>query len=104
MGELYNKAVKFENNAYVANQYDVCLYTNTTKSVKENTEIALTTDAEDEANTVVIKNGTPFDGLSGDMHKAQFEGQTITLTAKVTKEASQTALKAQRGVLPEEGQ
>ncbi|MEI3089518.1 MAG: hypothetical protein V8T01_06010 [Oscillospiraceae bacterium] len=55
MGELYNKAVKFENNAYVGNQYDVCLYTNTTKSVKENTEIALTTDAEDEADTVVIK-------------------------------------------------
>lgn len=94
MGELYNKAVKFENNAYVANQYDVCLYTNTTKSVKENTEIALTTDAEDEANTVVIKNGTPFDGLSGDMHKAQFEGQTITLTAKVTKEDTQTGVES----------
>lgn len=94
MGELYNKAVKFENNAYVANQYDVCLYTNTTKSVKENTEIALTTDAEDEANTVVIKNGTPFDGLSGDMHKAQFEGQTITLTAKVTKEGTQTGVES----------
>ena len=94
MGELYNKAVKFENNAYVANQYDVCLYTNTTKSVKENTEIALTTDAEDEANTVVIKNGTPFDGLSGDMHKAQFEGQTITLTAKVTKGGPQTGVES----------
>ena len=94
MGELYNKAVKFENNAYVANQYDVCLYTNTTKSVKENTKIALTTDAEDEANTVVIKNGTPFDGLSGDMHKAQFEGQTITLTAKVTKEDTQTGVES----------
>lgn len=94
MGELYNKAVKFENNAYVANQYDVCLYTNTTKSVKENTEIALTTDAEDEANTVVIKNGTPFDGLSGDMHKAQFEGQTITLVAKVTKEGTQTGVES----------
>lgn len=94
MGELYNKAVKFENNAYVANQYDVCLYTNTTESVKENTEIALTTDAEDEANTVVIKNGTPFDGLSGDMHKAQFEGQTITLTAKVTKEDTQTGVES----------
>ena len=94
MGELYNKAVKFENNAYVANQYDVCLYTNTTKSVKENTEIALTTDVEDEANTVVIKNGTPFDGLSGDMHKAQFEGQTITLTAKVTKEGTQTGVES----------
>lgn len=94
MGELYNKAVKFENNAYVANQYDVCLYTNTTESVKENTEIALTTDAEDEANTVVIKKGTPFDGLSGDMHKAQFEGQTITLTAKVTKEDTQTGVES----------
>ena len=94
MGELYNKAVKFENNAYVANQYDVCLYTNTTKSVKENTKIALTTDAEDEANTVVIKNGTPFDGLSGDMHKAQFEGQTITLVAKVTKEGTQTGVES----------
>ena len=94
MGELYNKAVKFENNAYVANQYDVCLYTNTTESVKENTEIALTTDAEDEANTVVIKNGTPFDGLSGDMHKAQFEGQTITLVAKVTKGGTQTGVES----------
>lgn len=92
MGELYNKAVKFENNAYVANQYDVCLYTNTTKSVKENTEIALTTDADNEDNTVVIKNGTPFDGLSGVTHKAQFEGQTITLVAKVTKTDETTAV------------
>ena len=92
MGELYNKAVKFENNAYIANQYDVCLYTNTTKSVKENTEIALTTDADNEDNTVVIKNGTPFDGLSGVTHKAQFEGQTITLVAKVTKTDETTAV------------
>ena len=94
MGELYNKAVKFENNAYVANQYDVCLYTNTTKSVKENTEIALTTDAEDEANTVVIKNGTPFETLGAGSHKAQFEGQAITLTAKVTKEGTQTGVES----------
>lgn len=94
MGELYNKAVKFENNAYVANQYDVCLYTNTTKSVKENTEIALTTDADNEDNTVVIKNGTPFDGLSGVTHKAQFEGQTITLVAKVTKKGTQTGVES----------
>lgn len=94
MGELYNKAVKFENNAYVANQYDVCLYTNTTKSVKENTEIALTTDAEDEANTVVIKNGTPFETLGAGSHKAQFEGQTITLVAKVTKEGTWTGVES----------
>lgn len=94
MGELYNKAVKFENNAYVANQYDVCLYTNTTKSVKENTEIALTTNAKDEANTVVIKNGTPFETLGAGSHKAQFEGQTITLTAKVTKEGTQTGVES----------
>lgn len=94
MGELYNKAVKFENNAYVANQYDVCLYTNTTESVKEKTEIALTTDADNEDNDVVIKDETPFDGLSGDMHKAQFEGQTITLTAKVTKEGTQTGVES----------
>lgn len=94
MGELYNKAAKFENNAYVPNQYDVCLYTNTTKSVKENTEIDLTTDAEDEANTVVIKDKTPFDGLSGVTHKAQFEGQTITLVATVTKEGTQTGVES----------
>lgn len=94
MGELYNKAVKFENNAYVANQYDVCLYTNTTESVKENTEIALTTDAEDEANTVVIKNGTPFAALGDGSHKAQFEGQTITLVAKVTKKGTQTGVES----------
>ena len=94
MGELYNKAVKFENNAYVANQYDVCLYTNTTKSVKEETKIALTTDAKDEANTVVIKNGTPFKTLGDGSHKAQYEGQTITLTAKVTKEGTQTGVES----------
>lgn len=94
MGELYNKAVKFENNAYVANQYDVCLYTNTTKSVKENTEIALTTDAKDEANTVVIKNETPFKTLGDGSHKAQYEGQTITLTAKVTKGGTQTGVES----------
>lgn len=94
MGELYNKAVKFENNAYVANQYDVCLYTNTTESVKENTEIALTTDAEDEANTVVIKNGTPFETLGAGSHKTQFEGQTITLVAKVTKGGTQTGVES----------
>ena len=94
MGELYNKAVKFENNAYVANQYDVCLYTNTTKSVKEETKIALTTDAKDEANTVVIKNGTPFKTLGDGSHKVQYEGQTITLTAKVTKEGTQTGVES----------
>ena len=94
MGELYNKAVKFENNAYVANQYDVCLYTNTTKSVKENTEIALTTDADNEDNDVVINDKTPFAALGDGSHKAQFEGQTITLTAKVTKKGTQTGVES----------
>lgn len=94
MGELYNKAVKFENNAYVANQYDVCLYTNTTKSVKENTEIALTTDADNEDNDVVINDKTPFETLGAGSHKAQFEGQTITLTARVTKGGTQTGVES----------
>ena len=58
----------------------------------EETKTTLTIDTDNELNSVVINDKTPFDGLSGVTHKAQFEGQTITLVAKVTKTDETTAV------------
>ena len=82
-GELYNTAAKFnESGAFVNNEYDDCLYTSTTKSDLQETAITLTVVAPSEASNVKINGSAPFTDI-GD-HKAQFEGQTVTLTAKVT--------------------
>ena len=56
------------------------------------TKTTLTIDTDDELNSIVIKNEKPFETLGAGSHKAQFEGQTITLTAKVTKTDETTAV------------
>mgnify|MGYP000818234910 FL=1 len=91
IGDLYTKAAKFDENGIVNNEYDKFLYTNTVGSVLQATATTLTiTDAETEANNVFINGSKPFATLPGfdsnGSHLAQFEGQTVTLTAKVTKD------------------
>lgn len=84
-GSLFVKAGKFnENDVLVNDQYDTCLYTKSTNTtVRQATATALTiTGAETEANNVKINGAMPF---TAD-HLAQFEGQAVTLTAKVTKD------------------
>lgn len=82
MGDLYNTAAKFNaDGKYLDNQYDSCLYTNTTKSNHQSTATALTIDAPEESKDIKINGAKPF---TAD-HLAQFEGQAVTLTAKVTK-------------------
>lgn len=86
-GSLFIKAGKFnENDVLVNNQYDTCLYTKSTDTtVRQATATALTiTGAETEANNVKINGTTPFTDIGE--HKAQFEGQAVTLTATVTKD------------------
>lgn len=86
-GSLFVKAGKFnENDVLVNDQYDTCLYTKSTNTtVRQATATALTiTGAETEANNVKINGTTPFTDIGE--HKAQFEGQAVTLTATVTKD------------------
>ena len=85
---IYTKAATYTDaNALVPDVYwDYLITAPTNATVVEDTKTELSIeDAENESNSIVIKNKTPFDGLSGVTHKAQFEGQTITLVAKVTK-------------------
>lgn len=82
-GSLFVKAGKFENDALVNNQYDTCLYTKSTDTtVRQATATALTIDAPEESKDIKINGAKPFTAI-GD-HKAQFEGQAVTLTATVT--------------------
>ena len=92
-GSLFVKAGKFnENDVLASDQYDTCLYTKSTNTtVRQATATTLTiTDAETEANNVFINGSKPFATLPGfdsnGSHLAQFEGQAVTLTAKVTKD------------------
>ena len=83
-GSLFVKAGKFnENDVLVNDQYDTCLYTKSTNTtVRQATATALTIDAPEESKDIKINGDTPF---TAD-HLAQFEGQAVTLTAKVTKD------------------
>lgn len=85
-GSLFIKAGKFnENDVLLNDQYDTCLYTKSTNTtVRQSTATALTIDAPEESKDIKINGDTPFTAI-GD-HKAQFEGQAVTLTAKVTKD------------------
>ena len=91
---IYTKAATYTDvNALVPDVYwDYLITALTNATVVEDTKTTLTIDTDNELNSVVINDKTPFDGLSGDTHKAQFEGQTITLTAKVTKTDETTAV------------
>ena len=85
-GSLFIKAGKFnENDVLVNDQYDTCLYTKSTDTtVRQVTATALTIDAPEESKDIKINGDTPFTAIGE--HKAQFEGQAVTLTAKVTKD------------------
>lgn len=86
---IYTKAATYDENGTVVKDvyWDYLITKATTKTEKQSTTTALTiTDAETEANNVKINGDTPFTAI-GD-HKAQFEGQAVTLTATVTKEGS----------------
>lgn len=91
---IYTKAATYTDvNALVLDVYwDYLITAPTNATVVEDTKTTLTIDTDDELNSIVIKDETPFDGLSGVTHKAQFEGQTITLVAKVTKTDETTAV------------
>lgn len=82
-GSLFVKAGKFENDALVNDQYDTCLYTKSTNTtVRQSTATTLTIDAPEESKDIKINGDTPFTAIGE--HKAQFEGQAVTLTATVT--------------------
>ena len=85
-GSLFIKAGKFnENDVLLNDQYDTCLYTKSTDTtVRQSTATALTIDAPEESKDIKINGDTPFTAIGE--HKAQFEGQAVTLTAKVTKD------------------
>ena len=84
---IYTKAATYTDaNALVPDVYwDYLITAPTNATVVEETKTTLTIDTGDELNSIVIKNEKPFETLGAGSHKAQFEGQTITLTAKVTK-------------------
>lgn len=92
---IYTKAATYTDaNALVLDVYWDYLITAPTNATEvEETKTTLTIDTDDELNSIVIKNEKPFETLGAGSHKAQFEGQTITLTAKVTKtDADETAV------------
>lgn len=91
---IYTKAATYTDaNALVPDVYWDYLITAPTNATEvEETKTTLTIDTDDELNSIVIKNEKPFETLGAGSHKAQFEGQTITLTAKVTKMDEITAV------------
>ena len=92
---IYTKAATYTDaNALVRDVYwDYLITAPTNATVVEETKTTLTIDTTDELNSVVINDKTPFEALGQNgSHKAQFEGQTITLVAKVTKTDETTAV------------
>lgn len=82
---IYTKAATYDENGTVVKDvyWDYLITKATAKTEKQATATALTiTGAEAEANNVKINGAMPF---TAD-HLAQFEGQAVTLTAKVTKD------------------
>ena len=81
---LYLKAAKYGDAGLLKDQYDVCLYTKPTAATTlqtTTTELEIT-GADDEAANVTINGASDVFTAA---HLAQFEGQAVTLTAKVTK-------------------
>lgn len=82
---IYTKAATYDENGTVVKDVycDYLITKATAKTEKQTTttELAIT-GADDEAANVTINGTTPFITI-GD-HKAQFEGQKVTLTATVT--------------------
>ena len=90
-GSLFIKAGKFENDALVNDQYDTCLYTKSTDTtVRQATATTLTiTDAETESKDVWVNGATDKFGRD---HLAQFEEQTVTLTANIVDNTTKGAV------------
>ena len=90
IGDLYTKAAKFDENGIVNNEYDKFLYTNTVGSVLQATATALTiTSAETESKDVWVNGATDKFGRD---HLAQFEEQTVTLTANIVDNTTKGAV------------
>ena len=92
----FTKAVDYKaDGSLIDNQYNNAgLYTKQTKYValqKTNTALEVT-NAENELASVKINGDTPFTAIGE--HKAQFEGQTVTLTAKVTDTTANAGVKS----------
>lgn len=86
---IYTKAATYDENGTVVKDvyWDYLITKATAKTEKQATATTLTiTDAETESASVKINGTTPFTAISD--HLAQFEGQTVTLTAKVTKDGT----------------
>lgn len=91
-GSLFIKAGKFnENDVLVNNQYDTCLYTKSTDTtVRQATATTLTiTGAENESKDVWVNGAT---NKFGRDHLAQFEEQTVTLTANIVDNTTKGAV------------
>lgn len=91
-GSLFVKAGKFnENDVLVNDQYDTCLYTKSTNTtVRQATATALTiTGAETESKDVWVNGATDKFGRD---HLAQFEEQTVTLTANIVDNTTKGAV------------
>ena len=90
-GSLFIKAGKFENDALKNDQYDTCLYTKSTDTtVRQATATTLTiTGAENESKDVWVNGATDKFGRD---HLAQFEEQTVTLTANIVDNTTKGAV------------
>lgn len=83
---IYTKAATYDENGTVVKDvyWDYLITKATAKTEKQATATALTIDAPEESKDIKINGDTPFTAIGE--HKAQFEGQAVTLTAKVTKD------------------
>ena len=93
---LYLKAAKYNESGLLKDQYDVCLYTKPTKAtvLQDTTTTLAVTNAETEAGDVYIGRQEikqPFTAVGS--HRAQFEGETVTLTATVADAADAAVTK-----------
>lgn len=81
---VFTKAAGYENGT-VTTLTQASLYTQPTKPtvLKDTTTDLTITGTVAEANDVKIYNGTPFADLDGTEHYTQYEGETVTLKAKV---------------------
>lgn len=83
---IYTKAATYDENGTVVKDvyWDYLITKATAKTEKQATATALTIDAPEESKDIKINGDTHFTAIGE--HKAQFEGQAVTLTAKVTKD------------------
>lgn len=88
---IYTKAASFgaSNDKLVDDEYKDCLTTKETSKVdKKDTETALSIDAPTESKDVTIYGEKPFT----EDHLAQYENETVTLRATVSKDDGSEAV------------